>query len=523
MLQDNDINITKKLEIYTRFGYSSSENFKHAVELAKNLPNYKCSGQDRIQEHTNSVQVGFEDDAALKQIMPLLRLISNWKNKKITISNITLHSYWEFEKEYNEVKDCYKLRNNSCLGVQYCFGKDAPDNDIMFLGCRFIKSILPTIQKHYYYQKDLNWYQFGNLSEDLTSFNIDKDKILTICMSKTKGSICTICPFFDWQRIKMAINDLPDKIIIDEKSLFEIKYSALDSTKPIGIQLKNKYPTQLLNLGYTKQKEIPMMNRNVPSVKYSDIAGQDKAISIIKSVIQLPLTQPEYFLEMGIEPHRGVIFYGPPGNGKTLIAKAVATESDAHLEIINGPEILSKWVGQSEENLRNIFIRAKQLEPSIVLIDEIDSIAPKRDNSMQQHSISLISQLLVLLDGLESRGQTLVIGTTNRFDALDPAILRPGRFDYHINIPMPDEEGRKKIMLTHLMKLKVAHNISIDKVCENLVNFSGAEIAAVVREAGLVAIDRGVENNIEAKDLVIDQNDLNLALIKIKEKRKTNE
>ncbi len=258
-------------------------------------------------------------------------------------------------------------------------------------------------------------------------------------------------------------------------------------------------------------------------MRYSDIAAQDAALEEIKNVIQLPLTHAEYFCGIGVDPQRGVILYGPPGNGKTLIAKAVATESDAHLEIINGPEILSKWVGQSAENLRHVFERAKRLEPAVVLIDEIDAIAPTRDHVTHQHDVSLISQLLVLLDGIEERGRLAVIATTNRIRAVDPAIRRPGRFDYHIEVPLPDGAGREAILRVYKGKMRFTEQVDLGWLARNTDGFSGAELAATCREAGLIAIRHGITAGITPKDLIITQEDLAKALEAILQKRLANE
>ena len=242
---------------------------------------------------------------------------------------------------------------------------------------------------------------------------------------------------------------------------YSIKFSDLDPTKATGI----KRVLFNLGLGAGKQAKPPgaLPSRNVPKIFYKDIAGQDDALKQLRDICELPLKHSDYFTSLGLTPHRGVILSGPPGNGKTLMAKAVATESDAHLELINGPEILSKWVGQSEENLRGVFERARALAPSIILIDELDAIAPQRAEMMQQHQITLISQMLVLLDGMEDRGRVIVIGTTNRLEAVDPAIKRPGRFDYHIQVPLPNEVGREAIIRLHFSKLRCAQISTLHK------------------------------------------------------------
>jgi len=181
-------------------------------------------------------------------------------------------------------------------------------------------------------------------------------------------------------------------------------------------------------------------------VTYEDIGGLKEAIRAIREMVELPMKHPEIFRRLGIEPPKGVLLYGPPGTGKTLLAKAVANECDAYFISINGPEIMSKFYGESEANLRRIFEEAKKKAPSIIFIDEIDAIAPKRDEARGEVERRIVCQLLSLMDGLESRGQVVVIAATNRPDDLDPALRRPGRFDREIEIGPPDKQGRKEIL-----------------------------------------------------------------------------
>src|SRR5699024_1120449 len=178
-----------------------------------------------------------------------------------------------------------------------------------------------------------------------------------------------------------------------------------------------------------------------PSVTYEDIGGLDRELEQVREMIELPMRHPELFQQLGIEPPKGVLLHGPPGTGKTLIAKAVANEIDAHFETISGPEIMSKYYGESEEQLREMFDNAEENEPAIVFIDELDSIAPKRDETSGDVERRVVAQLLSLMDGLEERGQVVVIGATNRVDSIDPALRRGGRFDREIEIGVPDQEG----------------------------------------------------------------------------------
>src|SRR5919199_4325134 len=187
----------------------------------------------------------------------------------------------------------------------------------------------------------------------------------------------------------------------------------------------------------------------VPSITYEDIGGLGNAVERVREMIELPLRHPELFKRLGVEAPKGVLLHGPPGTGKTLLAKAVANETNASFYTIGGPEIMSKYYGESEEKLRNVFQQAEKNAPSIIFIDEIDSIAPKREEVTGEVERRIVAQLLSLMDGMSSRGKVVVIGATNRINAIDPALRRPGRFDREIEIGVPDRNGRLEILQIH--------------------------------------------------------------------------
>lgn len=226
------------------------------------------------------------------------------------------------------------------------------------------------------------------------------------------------------------------------------------------------------------------------SVTYEDIGGLQEQIQRIREMIELPLRYPELFQKLGIEPPKGVLLYGPPGCGKTLLAKAVATEAEANFILINGPEIMNKYYGETEARLREIFRKAEEDAPSIVFIDEIDAIAPKRSEVTGEVEKRVVAQLLALMDGLEARGQVIVIGATNRPNALDPALRRPGRFDREIEIGIPDKKGRREILQIHTRGMPLAEDVNIDRLAEMTRGYTGADLAALCREAAMKAIRR---------------------------------
>jgi transitional endoplasmic reticulum ATPase len=225
-------------------------------------------------------------------------------------------------------------------------------------------------------------------------------------------------------------------------------------------------------------------------VSYEDIGGLSTQIQRIREMIELPLKYPEVFQRLGVEPPKGVFLYGPPGTGKTLIARAVANETDAYFTSISGPEIMGKFYGESEARLRSVFENAQSHAPAIIFIDEIDAIAPKREDmgSEKQVERRVVAQLLALMDGLESRGQVIVIGATNIPNTIDSALRRPGRFDREISIPIPDKNGRLEILQIHTRGMPLAQDVSLEKLAEITHGFVGADLEALAREAAMSAL-----------------------------------
>ncbi|NIO20089.1 MAG: AAA family ATPase, partial [Candidatus Aenigmarchaeota archaeon] len=227
----------------------------------------------------------------------------------------------------------------------------------------------------------------------------------------------------------------------------------------------------------------------IPKVKWTDIGGLEGVKETLKEVVQWPLQHPDAFDRVGIRPPKGVLLYGPPGSGKTLLAKAVANESDANFISIKGPEVLSKWVGESEKRVREIFKRAKQVAPTIIFFDEIDSIAPRRGLEVGTRVMeNVVSMILTEMSGLEELHNVVVIAATNRPDILDPAFLRPGRFDRQILVPAPDEKARLEVLKIHTTKMPVTRDVNLKKLAKQTDGYSGADLEALVRESGLFAL-----------------------------------
>jgi transitional endoplasmic reticulum ATPase len=326
-----------------------------------------------------------------------------------------------------------------------------------------------------------------------------------VTVSKVDAKICTklvLSPVMaNKQKVKFGpgiegfarrgLNKRPvvagDRIFIPGMTLFaEALPFAVLQTTPKGIVQVNSDTDIVIKDEAIDDEDVGQSQ----GITYEDIGGIGSQLLKVREMIELPLKHPELFRRLGIDPPKGVLLHGPPGTGKTMIAKAVATETNAHFTVINGPEIISKYYGESEKQLREIFDEAANNAPAIVFVDEIDSICPKREDVSGEVERRVVAQMLTLMDGMQGRDNVIVIGATNRRDALDPALRRPGRFDREIEIGVPDREGRKEILDVHTRQMPIADDFDVDWVLENSYGFVGADLAALVREAAMKALRR---------------------------------
>jgi len=290
----------------------------------------------------------------------------------------------------------------------------------------------------------------------------------------------------DSRYIGSLIDGLPvskgDKIRANLFGARSVDYIVADTT-PAGVVLIN--PNTKIDLNLPKQGE-----KKSHKVSYEDIGGLGNQVQRIREMIELPLKYPEVFERLGVEPPKGVFLYGPPGTGKTLIVRAVANETDAYFLHISGPEIMGKFYGESEERLRKVFAEAQAHAPAIIFIDEIDAIAPKREDLGGEKQVEkrVVAQLLSLMDGLESRGKIIVIGATNIPNTIDPALRRPGRFDRELSVAIPDKKGRLEILLIHTRGMPLASEVSLEKLAAVTHGFVGADLEALAREAAMTAL-----------------------------------
>lgn len=290
------------------------------------------------------------------------------------------------------------------------------------------------------------------------------------------------------------------------------------STQPRGIVQMNEQTVVELRPQFEEPKEARRAD-----VTYDDIGGLGSSVEQVREMVELPLRHPELFQRLGIDPPKGVLLYGPPGTGKTLLARAVANETEANFYHIAGPEIMGSRYGESEERLRQVFQEASQNAPSIIFIDEIDSIAPKREQVTGEVERRIVAQLLTLMDGLEPRQNIVVIGATNRRDAIDEALRRPGRFDREIVIGVPDQNGRREVLAIHTRGMPLAEDTDLDEIARTTYGFVGADLGALVREAAMDALRRvlpdvnlkeGIPSEVLEK-LTVSQDDFMTAMKRI--------
>ena len=479
------------MQIKIVFYKSSSKYYDQCCLQCEDFENY-------VNNKRENTIVILDEEIRLKQnrIKIVLDIVKNWSKTEFYIDEAKATAV-EIERLLDLLK-CERAKMTELVG-DHCYALGG-------WGCNNLDAISYNEDEDSYYRSyKYSWYQFGYFVSGI--WNVDKEKIKAVLQTEAKSKHLSFCKCFDINRVFERVEKLPDTIIVDENNdecrwqyVYRDAPAGMDQTEIIGVEPRkeeDRYrggitinPNRLLN-DEEKQDE----EKNTPSISFKDIGGLDEIVRQVREVIELPIISPQIFEHYHLTPHKGILLYGPPGCGKTMIAKAIANDINAHFIVVNGPDILNKYLGQSEANLRKVFEEAKKKKPAIIYFDEFDSISAKRDSDDHLSSSTIVNQLLTLMDGMDEK-KVCCIASTNRIDMIDEAVKRPGRFDYVIEIEKPSREGCKAIFRIHTEKKPVDTVFDKDRFVDKyLVGLSGAEIAFVVAEAAYNSIRRTININ----------------------------
>ncbi len=505
------------------FGRSSSPTFpivRRRLTALSALGALTITPDEKGREAWFELRIQKSMVASYRRIHNLLKLVQRWKSTEISLDNEPLgkHETQDAINRLEEIHACWRRRKSK--GPAGCLAE-----------CRLGCDRLRIVASHRYLDaaptSEPDWYAVGAF--DGKGVVVDK-KRLRSQVGWRRNRLVSCCPNFDRTRIEQAIERLPDRIEAKEPD-WRLPVFAKDGNPawvwpahaPLPPRLesasrhhaKTELGTGLAIQSAAQSNPLPRLERraSLPPTTYADVHGQDEAITAVRDLIELPLRHGHLFTALGAEPKpSGIILAGPPGTGKTMLARAVAHECEAHLETISGPEVLSKWAGESERALRDVFERAGQHAPSVILFDELDSIAGNRDSADSQYQQTLVAQLLTLLDGLEARKRIYVLATTNRADAIDPALQRPGRFDRVVRMGLPNREGRLAILRHHMQRYRLESGLNLEKLLPTLLaetkGASGADLAYLCEAAARACVKAGVAKSLPAEGLRLSESDI---------------
>lgn len=498
--------INKKVnvaEVYTMikiiFGKSSSQNYNLGVRRAKRDSNH-------YEEETLGKTIMHKAEYNFERLPKALRLwetVCGWKSTELYINDEVAET-----NELNKLKqtvDCSERRNDSLLSDEYCGGESNDYDRGKYFSCKRLDSVLMDYDwtGEYYFRNDIHniWYRQGNLDKEKKIFYVDKERIKKLLLAQAKKKLVTVCPFYNEADLIRMVEELPSEIdlndnedfILDEEGAIPLVRTKEEVKKSEEKKNRFSFSVNIGDLGGNDEKDEPTPEQI--NISYEDLGGLEQEIRLIRECVEIPFKYPEVFEHLGISSYKGILFYGPPGTGKTQLAKAVANETSMNFYTVNGPEIFDKYFGESEKKLREIFETAKNNAPSIIFFDEIDSIASKRGDSQSDTIYNkIVTQLLTLMDGMDEREQVIVMAATNRPNSLDPALRRPGRFDFEIYVSPPNEKGREDILKIHSRNMPLADDVDLKQLAKTLYGYVGADIAALCKEAALFALRRHVKD-----------------------------
>ncbi|PKN73876.1 MAG: hypothetical protein CVU50_01450 [Candidatus Cloacimonetes bacterium HGW-Cloacimonetes-3] len=444
----------------------------------------------------------------------LIEIIRHWSSMRFIHDGVEMMPEDFLLPEKQEIAGCYHRYLESEAKESYC-----DDKSPSCWGCRMLKGIVLHHDKAPFSQNAKYWYQFGAFTDNKT-WHINREELSRAVEGVVRTKSIEFCPIFEYTFFRRYISALPLMVHLPDPRNWEIVYRTDTQVNSKGWEsLHIKHVTASSEQGdeaewtrdglaASRVKDETSSDakylRKVPVTTFADIGGVDEIIKNIRIMIELPLKKPKLFEQLGVKAFRGILLWGDPGNGKTLIAKAIAHEVNAHFIPVSGPDILDKQFGQSEHNLRDIFEEARKYQPSVIFIDEIDSIAQTRYSGESGKWYStLVNQLLALMDGISDFGNVTVLASTNRPDLLDAALLRPGRFDYKLEIRKPSLPGCKRVLEIATRGMPIAEDVDLFAFAESVSGYSAAEITFLVKEAAMVRLRKALE----AKDVSMDSDD----------------
>jgi hypothetical protein len=522
----------RAVRITVEFGRAGSSDFARALEAARAHPSFATSGPPL------RYRVTFDQDE-LDAYEALLGLVGRWSSTRVLLEGQPVD-----RQRLDHLLACYRARLAAADRAAYCQGREVHETRVGAVRQLFPCRMIPINETNH-----RGWFQYGRLTRDGT-FLVDKGQLRQAVRESAARTLAEYCPAYFAAEVDLVIDRLPDRIhpgrdrrwvyregwqngrfmpvgvekrqvgdgeappagstgwrrgsVVEDGEVAGVGADGRGAgpdapTAPAGTGRGPRPRAEAARAGAPAGGASPPARasrgaavgsdpRDVPPVRWSDVGGLAQQVRVVRENLELPLRNPDLFARLGVEPHRGLLLVGPPGTGKTLLAKALANECGANFCLINGPEILSKWHGESEANLRRVFEEARRLEPSVVLIDEIDCIAPDRARITHNHEAVLVSQLLTLLDGLTERGRVVVVATTNRPQLVDPAVRRPGRLDLVLEIGLPDRAGREEILRIHTRRMPLAEDVDVRALAARTEGWAGAHLHALCREAGLECV-----------------------------------
>ncbi len=493
------------INVEIKFGKSKSDNYWEAIKLSREFTNFNESHED------SGFNVLTTDSKEIldkyNQFIKLYHIVRFWKSARIIQNNQEV-KYHGILHPLEKVMYCSQFYSESAEKDTFCrrYGKGPG------WGCMELIEIERHLDSSCF---NKYWYDIGYFSSD-GIWEIDKARIYAELHEEAQEKWLFFCRHFSFDAVNKRIEELPDSIDVNDSDSWKIKYEkdifdSANQGNAVGIEHVCAGPEEGTenwddpesHVSKELSSEIDANKKFIPKISFDDIGGIDLIIDKIREVIELPLKHPEIYRHLGIKAHKGILFHGEPGTGKTLVAKAVANEVKAHFIHVSGPELINMYYGQSEENLRNVFREARAQQPSIIFFDEIDSIASRRMNNQQsRHDARLVNQLLTLMDGIESYENVTVLASTNRPELIDDALLRPGRFDYKIEILKPDQKGCYAILQIACKNMPLDTSLDLQSIVPSLSGLTGAEIVFVAKEAAINALKRSVN----IKDLITGEN-----------------